>query len=175
MITDHGLRGAPLRERVPKDLEDPREILPLEAARAHDGTTIPIKNQHTIEPLPGNLDQIAQVDKPDLMGSRRLLGAFRRVWDTGLPRRVRMGLLVEGHHLPDGGMARAIAQGIQSHLHPIVAEQRIVVQQLEDVHHRLNRHPHRDRRVRAGLRRQPDQAKGGKTPLPIIDDRYLDA
>jgi hypothetical protein len=59
MSTDDGLRGAPLRERVPKDLEDPREILPLEAARSDDGPTVSIKNQHTIEPLPGNLDEIA--------------------------------------------------------------------------------------------------------------------
>ena len=59
MITDDGLRSAPLRQRLPKDVEDTREILPLEATRSNDRATIPIKNQHTVEPLPGNLDERA--------------------------------------------------------------------------------------------------------------------
>src|SRR2546423_815536 len=175
MITDDGLRGAPLGQRLPKDVEDTREILPLEAARSDDRATIPIKNQPAIEPLPGNLDKIPEIDKPGLMRGCRRLGAFRRIRDTGLPRWVRMGLLVERNHLPDGGVAIAIAQRIQGHFHAIVAQQGVVVQELEDVHHRLDRYPHSDRRVRAGLRRQPAQAQRMKATLPIIDDWDLDA
>jgi hypothetical protein len=121
MIADDGLRGAPLRQRLPKDVEDAREILPLQAARSNDRATIPIKNQHTVEPVPGNLDEIPEIDKPGLMRGRRRLRAFRRVGDPGLPRRVRMRLLGERHHLPDGGMAIAIAQRIQGHFHALVA------------------------------------------------------
>ena len=60
MVTDHFLRGTPLGQRLTKDLEDAREILPLKAAGADDGPTIAIKDQHTVEPLSVNLDQIAQ-------------------------------------------------------------------------------------------------------------------
>jgi hypothetical protein len=109
MITDDGLRGAPLRERVPKDVEDTRDIVPLEAARSDDRATIPINNQHTLEPLPGNLDERPESDTPDLMRRRRRLGALSGVRNTWLPGRSRMRLLVQGDHLPDGGMARAIA------------------------------------------------------------------
>lgn len=112
MITDDFLGSAPLYQGLPQDVEDTREILPLKATGSDDGPTIAIKDQHTVEPLSVNLDQIAQVNKPDLMGSRRLLGAFCRVWKTGLPRRVGMGLLVEGDHLPDGRVAIAVAQRV---------------------------------------------------------------
>jgi hypothetical protein len=121
MIADDSLRGTPLRQRVPKDVEDTRDIVPLAATRSNERATLPIKNQHTVEPVPGNLDEIPEIDKPGLMRGRRRLGAFRRVGDPGLPRRVRMRLLVERHHLPDGGMAIAIAQRIQGHFHAIVA------------------------------------------------------
>jgi hypothetical protein len=156
MITDDGLGSAPLRQRVPKDLKDPRKILPLAAARTHDGPTIAIKDQNAIEPLALDLHQIPEIDKPDLMGCCRRLRAFGRIGAAFLRLWVRMGLFIERHHLPDRGMAIAIAQGIQGHLHPIVAQEGIVVQQLEDVHHRLDRHPHGDRRVGPRLRRQPD-------------------
>src|SRR5215813_7347915 len=112
MITDDFLRGTPLRQRLTKDVEDTREILPLTASRPDDGPTIAIKDQHTIKPLSANLDQIAQVGKPDLMGSRRLLGAFCRVRKMGLPLRVGMGRLVQSHHLPDGRVAIAVAQRV---------------------------------------------------------------
>jgi hypothetical protein len=121
MIAADSLRGPPLRQRLPKDVEDTRAILPLAATRSNDRATIPIKHQYTVEPVPGNLDARAEIDKPGLMRGRRRLGAFRRVGDPGLSRRVRMRLLVERHHLPDGGMAIAIAQRIQGHFHAIVA------------------------------------------------------
>jgi hypothetical protein len=112
MITDDFFRGAPLRQRLPKDVEDTREILSLEASRSNDGPTIAIKNQHTIKPLSINLDQITQVGKPDLMGSRGLLGAFVRIRLAGLPLWVGMGLLIKGNHLPDRRMPIAVAQRV---------------------------------------------------------------
>jgi hypothetical protein len=48
MITDDFLRGAPLRQRLTKDVEETREILPLNASRSDDGPAIAIKDQHTI-------------------------------------------------------------------------------------------------------------------------------
>src|SRR5262245_24223749 len=109
MITDHGLWGAPLRQRLSKDLHDPAEILPLAAARPHARATVAIQNQRTIEPVPGNLDEIPEIDKPGLMWGGRRLGTFRWIGDPGLPRWARMRLFVECHHLPHGSMAIAIA------------------------------------------------------------------
>lgn len=112
MITDDFLRGAPRRQRVPQDVENPRAILPLKASRPDDGPALAIKDQPTLKPLSINLDQITQVGKPDLMGSRRLLGAFCRVRKMGLPLRVGMGRLVQSDHLPDGRVALAVAQRV---------------------------------------------------------------
>src|ERR1044072_6965288 len=81
MVTDHSLRATPLRERLSQDLNDPAEIVPLAAARPHHRTTVSIKNQHTIEPVPGNLDEISEIDEPDLVWGRRRPGAFRWVGD----------------------------------------------------------------------------------------------
>ena len=44
MIPDDGLWGTPLCERVPKDVEDTRKMLPLKAARPDNSPTIAIKN-----------------------------------------------------------------------------------------------------------------------------------
>src|ERR671938_1759545 len=112
MITDDGPRGAPLGQRMPKDLEDTRKILPLTAACTHDGPAIAIKDQDAIEPLARDLHQIPEIDKPDLMGRGCRLRAFVRIGTALLRLRARMGLFVERHHLPDGGMAIAVAQGI---------------------------------------------------------------
>src|SRR5919202_4785520 len=105
MITDDGRRGAPLGQRVPKDVEDTRDLVPLAAASTNSSAAVPIQNQHTLEPLPGNLDQIPEIDKPDLMRRRRRPGAFSRVRDPWLLWGSRMRLFVECHHLPHGGMA----------------------------------------------------------------------
>src|SRR5262252_6875164 len=145
MVTDHSLRGTPLRERLAKDLHDPAEILPLAAARPHDRTTVAIKNQHTIEPVPGNLDERSEIDEPDLVWGCRRPGAFRWVGDPRLPRRARMRLLIQGDHLPASRMAIAIPQRIQGPLLPIVAQRRVVVQELDDSHQRLYRHPQNHR------------------------------
>src|SRR5262245_4735938 len=175
MGTDHSLRGTPLRERLAQDLHDPAEMSPLAAARRYDRTTVSSKNQHTREPGPGNLDEISEIDEPDLVWGCRRPGAFRWGGDPRLPRRARMRLLIQGDHLPDSRMAIALAQRIQGPLHPIVAQQRVVVQELEDIHHRLDRHPHSNRRICPRLRRQPHQTQGVEAALPLIDDRHLDA
>jgi hypothetical protein len=47
-----------------------------------------------------------------------------------------------------------------------VPQQRIVVQQLEDVHHRLDRHPHGDWRICPRLRRQPPRPEVWKRCCP---------
>src|SRR5262245_63938795 len=98
MVTDYSPRGAPPSKGLAKDLEQAREILPLEAACPDDGTTIPIKDQDAIEPLPINLDQIAHIHTPDLMREPCLF------------LRAGMGLLVKRNHLPDRRMAIPVAQ-----------------------------------------------------------------
>ena len=52
-----------------------------------------------------------------------------------------MGLFVKGDHLPDGRVAIPIPQGIQRHLDAVMPQEGIVVQELEDLHHHLDRHP----------------------------------
>jgi hypothetical protein len=155
MITHHCLWGPPPQEGRAKDLQHPREIVPLQAARSHDSPTIAIKDQEALEPLPLDLHQIAPIHTPALLGRRRLRGAFVRLGAPCPRLRARMGLFVKSHPLPDGGMAIAIAQGISGHLHAIVAQERMVIQEVEDVHHRLDRPPPGERGVRPGLRRQP--------------------
>jgi hypothetical protein len=150
-------------------------MLPRAAACSDDGPTVPINNQPTLEPLSGHLDQRPESDTPDLRRRCRRPGACGGLRDPGLPWRARRRLLRECHPLPDRGRALAIPQRIQGHLHARVAEQRVVVQPLDDVPPRLDRHPPGARRVRPALRRQPAPAEGGKTPLPVIDHRHLDA
>jgi hypothetical protein len=104
MITDDGVRRAPLRDRLVADLDHAGEVLSVEAARSHEGPTVPVEQQDAIEPMPVDRDQMPHLDTPDLTGSGRGEGTCFR------PRRVRwrfgsgMGLCVEGHQLPDGGM-----------------------------------------------------------------------
>ena len=44
---------------------------------------------------------------------------------------------------------------------------------MKAVHHRLDRHPHGDRRVRPALGCQPHQPEGLEAALPVIDHRHL--
>src|SRR6516165_1734715 len=127
MVTDYGTGGAPPRQGVAKDVEHTREILPLEAAGPYYGATVAIKDQDTIEPLLRYLDQIPHIHKPHLMRGRGLGGAFARVRDSRLSLGAGMRVVIEGDHLPDGGVAIAIAQGIQGHLDTIVPQQRVGV------------------------------------------------
>ena len=85
-----------------------------------------------------------------------------------------MRLFVQGDQLPHGRMAIAIAQGIQSHLDAVVAQQGIVVQQLEDIHQDVDGDPSGNRSVHTRPRRQTQQAEGVEPAVPIIDDRGLD-
>jgi hypothetical protein len=167
MSTDDGLRSAPLRQRVPKAVEEARASVPLAAAGAR--APLPIKNPPTLAPWPGTLDEIPERAPPGLMPGRRRLGACRGVWDPGLPQRGRRGLRGAGPQRPDSGMAIAIAQRIQGHGDAIVPHQRMGVQQLEDGQPRLDRDPQGERRVRPGLPRQAHQAPSGAAALPIID------
>ena len=80
-----------------------------------------------------------------------------------------MGLFVEGHHLPDGGVAIPIPEGVQGHLHAVVPEQRIVVQELEDLHHHLDRHAGADRRALPRAGAQPQKPIRLEAALPVID------
>jgi hypothetical protein len=112
IVTDDGLRRAPPRDRLAADLDDAGEVLAVEAARSHEGPTVPVEQQDAIEPVSIDLHQIPHIDEPDLMGRGGGEGTFFR------PRRVRgrfgsgMGLLVEGDHLPDRRMAVPIPQGV---------------------------------------------------------------
>jgi hypothetical protein len=128
MVTDHGLRGAPPGQGLAKDLEQAREILPLETAGPDERPAIPIKDQDAIEPLPINLDQIAHIHKPDLVWDGRLLRAFIGRRGRCLFPGAGMGLFIQGHQLPDRRVAIPIPQGVQSHLHAVVPQQGIVVQ-----------------------------------------------
>jgi len=76
MVTDHFLGSSPLDHRLVRDLDHLAEILPLDTSCSHDGPAVPVEDQNTVEPLVLDLDQIAHVDKPDLMGCGRLLGTF---------------------------------------------------------------------------------------------------
>jgi hypothetical protein len=156
MVTDHGLRGAPPGQGVANDLEQAREMLPLEAAGADDGPTVPLKDQDALEPLALDLDQIAHIDKPDLVRDSRLLGAFTRRREPCLWLGAGVGLLIQGHHLPDCRVAVPIPQGVQRHFHAVVPQQRMVVQQLEDLHHGLDRDPRRQGGALTGPRAQAD-------------------
>jgi hypothetical protein len=85
-----------------------------------------------------------------------------------------MRLFVEGDHLPDRGVAVPIPQGVQRHLHAVVPQQRIVVQQLEDLHHHLNRHPAGHRCPPPWAHPQPREPAGLEAALPVIDGRRID-
>jgi hypothetical protein len=68
-----------------------------------------------------------------------------------------MRLFVEGRHLPHGRVAIPIAQGVQGHLHAVVAQEGIIIQQLEDLHYHLDRHPGRDGGTRPRVGGQAQQ------------------
>jgi hypothetical protein len=138
MIADEALWGAPLSDGLAEDLAQPREGLPLEAAGPDNSPTVAIEDQYAIKPLAVDLDEIPQVGKPDLVGSRGLSGAFVGIGDTFRPPCGRMRLFVEGDHLPDRGVAVPIPQGIQRHLHAVMAQEGVVVQLLADLHHHLD-------------------------------------
>ena len=110
MITDDRLGGAPLLNGLAEDLDHPGEGLPVEAPGPDNGAAVAVEDEDAIEPLAIDLDQVAQVGKPDLMGSRGVPGAFVGVREACRPRERGMGLLIEGHQLPDGRVAMAISQ-----------------------------------------------------------------
>jgi hypothetical protein len=86
-----------------------------------------------------DLDRIPYIDNLDLMRGSGTPGTFVRIWWAFVPRG-RLRTSIGGHHRPHGGVAIATPQGIQGHLHPVVLEQRMMVQELEDQHRDLDRH-----------------------------------
>jgi hypothetical protein len=85
-----------------------------------------------------------------------------------------MGLFIQGHQLPDGGVAMTIPQGIQGHLHAVVPQEGMVIQELEDLHDHLDRQPGGDRRAYPPLGGEAQQAQGGESALPVVDHGRLD-
>jgi hypothetical protein len=174
MVPDHFPGSPPLREGLTKDLQQPRAILSFVTARAADGPTLALKEQDAREPLALDLPQRPASDNPALLGRRRLPGACVRVREPGLLGRVGMGLCIQGDPRPHRRVAIALAQRLQRHLHALGPQQRVVIAELEDVHHGLDRAPGGDGRLLAGPCRQARQAEGGKPALPVIDHRGLD-
>ena len=76
IITDNGVRCAPLRDRLAADLDYAGEVLSIEAPGPDDGPTVTVEQQDTVESVPLDLDQIPHIDKPDLMRGRGMLGTF---------------------------------------------------------------------------------------------------
>jgi hypothetical protein len=138
VVADHFVRRAPLGDRLAEDLAQPREVLPLNAPGPDARPTLAIEDQHAIEPLAVDLDEIPQVGKPDVVGSRGLPGAFVGIGETFRPPRGRMRLFVEGHQRPHRRVAVPIPQGVQRHLHAVMAQEGVGVQQLKDLHHHLD-------------------------------------
>ncbi len=86
MITDDRLGGAPLLNGLAEDLDHPGEGLPVEAPGPDNSAAVAVEDEDAIEPLAVDLDQIAQIGKPDLMGSRGVPGAFVGVGEACRPR-----------------------------------------------------------------------------------------
>ena len=85
-----------------------------------------------------------------------------------------MGLFVEGHQLPNRGVAIPVAQGVQGHLHAVVPQQGIVVQQLEDLHHHLDGDAGADRRALPRACVQPQEPVSLEAALPVVDHVGID-
>ena len=85
MIADDRLRRSPLGNGLAEDLAHPGEVLPLEAPGPDNGSAVAVEDEDAIEPLAVDLDQIAQISKPDLMGSRGLSGPFVRIGEACCP------------------------------------------------------------------------------------------
>lgn len=156
------------------DVEPARERLPLEAAGSDDRPAVPLKEQQAIAPVPIDLDQIPPIHTPDLVRDSRPLRAFLGRRERCLVPGARMGLCIQGHHLPDRGVAVPIPQGVQRHLDAVGPQQGSVGQPREDLHQGLDRDPRRDGGALTGPRGQADQAEGGKAPVPGVDDGGLD-
>ena len=112
MIADDGVRRAPPRDGLAKDVAQPREVLPVEAARPDDRPTVAVEDQAAVEPVPVDLDEIPQIGLPNLVRRGGQSGTCIGVGETPGPRGHGMGFFIKGHHLPDGGVAIAIAQGV---------------------------------------------------------------
>ena len=174
MIADHFVRRAPLGDGLAEDLAQPREVLPLKAPGSDNRAAVAVKDEDTVEPLAVDLDQVAQVGEPDLRGRRGLSGLFVRIGEACCPLDARMGLFVKGDQLPDRGVTVPIPQGVQRHLDAVMSQEGIVVQELEDLHHHLDRHPTGHGRPPPRARTQPQGPAGLEASLPIVDHMRID-
>jgi hypothetical protein len=140
MVADHRVRRAPLGHGLAAHWHHPGEVLAIEAPSAHEGPAVAVAQQDALEPVSVDVGQIPHIHEPHWVGRRglprTLVGMRQACW----PRRQRMGLLVERDHLPDRGVAIAIAQRVEGQLHPVVPQEGMVLQPLEDLPQHLNRH-----------------------------------
>ena len=174
MITDDGVRRAPLGNRLAADLHHAGEMLAIDAAGPHEGAAIAVTQEDAREPVPVELGQIPHIDEPELVGRCGLLRALVGVREASLSRGRRMGLFLERDHLPDRGVAIPIAQRVSGHLHAVVAQQGIGIQPWEDLHHDLDRHAGGNGGPRPRVGGQPQQPCGGEPAFPIVDHRRLE-
>jgi hypothetical protein len=79
MVANDTLRGVPLGDCLAEDLAQPREVLPVEAARPDNGPTVAVEDQEALDPLVVDLDEVPQIGKPDLVGRRGMLRTLVRM------------------------------------------------------------------------------------------------
>jgi hypothetical protein len=108
------------------------------------------------------------------MGRRGLSGPFVRIGEACYPLEARMGLFVKGDQLPDRRVAVPIPQGVQRHLDAVMSQEGIVVQDLEDLHHHLDRDPTGHGRTPPRARTQPQEPARLEASLPIVDHLRID-
>jgi hypothetical protein len=112
LITADALRGPPSGNRLAEDLAQPREVLAVEAACPPNGPTVAIEDEDAIEILAIDVAEVPQSGEPALMRGSRLVRPFVRVRRTRRARGRDMGLFVERDHVPDGGVAIAVARRV---------------------------------------------------------------
>ena len=76
VVADYDVRGAPVGDGLAADLHHAGEVLAIETAGAHNRPTIPVEQEDAVKPMPLELDQIPDIDEPDLVGRRSLPGTF---------------------------------------------------------------------------------------------------
>jgi hypothetical protein len=99
-----------------------------------------------------------------------LLGTCGWIGEVARARGGGMSVFVERHHLPDRRVAIPLSHGVQGHLPPVVSQQWLGVQQLQDLHQHLDRYPCRDRCGLPCMCGQAQHAEGLEALPPGIDD-----
>jgi hypothetical protein len=68
IVADDGVRYVALRNRLAADLHHPGEVLAIKAPGLHKGPALAIEQQNTIEPVSLDLNEVAHINEPDLIG-----------------------------------------------------------------------------------------------------------